>query len=162
MVLITDNVFGQGVSHTSSVPGVITNNPSYGANYGGEAPTQEKTLIYVVNDKKRVENHYDLPADTQTFRPQKPEVFFANFNSPTEVRHSKIKYESVDFIKGAENGAVDGVPNKVYNRGGPLQDQSTTPEQDRIAQAIYQSLQSGGIEGALRAVDQLIQTNYRK
>lgn len=154
VVLNVYHVYGQG----SSLGGGVQYNPT---GYGAVGPIQEKSLIYVVSENKRINNNIALPVETQAFRPQKPEVFFLKTNKPTETTNSQIRYETVDFIKGAENGAVDGVANRFGGHSERFSDEPSTPDQAHIAQAIYQALQSGGIEGALRSVDQVIKTNYK-
>lgn len=146
VVLNVHHVYGQSYNPTG---------------YGHVGPIQEKSLIYVVNENRRINNNIALPTETQAFKPQTPEVFFVKSNKPTETTNSQIRYETVDFIKGAENGAVDGVPNRFGGPSERLNDEPSTPDQAQIAQAIYQALQSGGIEGALRSVDQVIKTNYK-
>ena len=117
--------------------------------------TREKTLIYLLNGEKKIINNNNEGLQLDEFKPQKPEVFFLKYNVPTEVAHSKIKYETVDSIPGYENGAIDGVPNRVRHVE-TFHDEPSSPHQSQIAQDIYRALQVGGIEGGIHAADQLI------
>lgn len=118
----------------------IINTPSTAV--GGT--NQEKTLIYVVSDKKRIENHIENPA-AELSKPQQPEVFFIKNNKPTEVVHSKVQYQTVDAIQGAENGAVNGVPNKLAaSSTGVLEDEPTSNAQANFAQNIVNTFFQGG------------------
>lgn len=128
----------------------VVNSPSAAA--GGL--TQEKTLIYVLSDKKRIDNVLDVPELDQS-KLQKPEVFFINRNAGSHVVNSKIKYETVDAVQGSEYGSIDGIPN-VVRGNGEFHDEVSTPEQNQIAQGIYQALQTGGLDNGVRTVEQLI------
>ena len=132
----------------------IVNTPS--AAVGGKA--QEKTLVYVLTDKQRIENRIEVPEVDQA-KLQKPEVFFVKNNKPTEVVNSKIKYETVEAINGAENGALNGVPNKVSGNGALL-DEYSNPEAAQVAQTIYQAVQTGGLESGIHTIDNLSSLGY--
>jgi len=132
----------------------VVNTPS--AAVGGQ--TQEKTLVYVLTDKKRIENRIEVPEVDQA-KLQKPEVFFIKNNKPTEVINSKIKYETVDAVNGAENGAVNGVANKVSGNGALL-DEYSNPEAAQVAQTIYQAVQTGGLEAGVQTLEGLSNLGY--
>lgn len=123
----------------------VINTPSTAL--GGK--TQEKTLIYVVSDKKRIENRIEVPEVDQA-KPQKPEVFFIKHNHPTQVVNSKIKYETVDAIHGADYGAVNGVPNRVSSDHIQY-DAPSTPTESNSFQNIANIAQTQGIQSALNA-----------
>lgn len=123
----------------------VVNNPA--AALGQQA--QEKTLIYVVNDKKRIENHIDVP-EVDRVKPQKPEVFFIKRNLPTQVVNSKIKYETVGAINGAEYGAVNGIPNRVSADSGLFEDETANKSPGA---AIASAIQTQGNNAVLNTIN---------